>query len=145
MQTGLTLTHYSNANIKAPNTSINTFSVNLGLTYNLDKEAEVAYIHREKDTVSIDKKIKYNIAFRGGINQGDVIGTKQYPFYVASFYADKRLGQVSAIQVGVDAFFSMFLKEEIKNQTQTGLDIKNKNIIQYYSGELKKLETEHKL
>lgn len=114
VQTGLTLTHYSNANIKAPNTSINTFSVNLGLTYNLDKEAEVAYVHREKDTVSVDKKIKYNIAFRGGINQGDVIGTKQYPFYVASFYADKRLGQVSAIQVGVDAFFSMFLKEEIK-------------------------------
>lgn len=114
VQTGLTLTHYSNANIKAPNTSINTFSVNLGLTYNLDKDAEVAYIHREKDTVSIDKKIKYNIAFRGGINQGDVIGTKQYPFYIASFYADKRLGQLSAIQVGVDAFFSMFLKEEIK-------------------------------
>ena len=58
--------------------------------------------------------IHYNIAFRGGINQGDVIGTKQYPFYVASFYADKRIGNVSAIQVGVDAFFSDFLKEEIK-------------------------------
>lgn len=114
VQTGLTLTHYSNANIKAPNTSINTFSVNLGLTYNLDKEESLDYIHRDKDSVSIDKKIKYNIVFRGGINQGDVIGTKQYPFYVASFYADKRLGQVSTIQVGVDAFFSMFLKEEIK-------------------------------
>lgn len=113
-QTGLTLTHYSNANIKAPNTSINTFSVNLGLTYNFNNEEDVAYIHREKDSVSIDKKIKYNIALRGGINQGDVIGTKQYPFYVASFYADKRFGQLSAIHVGVDAFFSMFLKEEIK-------------------------------
>ena len=114
VQTGLTLTHYSNANIKAPNTSINTFSVNLGLTYNLDKFDEVAYTHREKDSTTVDKKIKYNVAFRGGINQGDVIGTKQYPFYVASFYADKRLGQLSAVQVGVDAFFSMFLKEEIK-------------------------------
>lgn len=114
VQTGLTLTHYSNANIKAPNTSINTFSVNLGLTYNLEKEDEVVYIHREKDSTTVDKKIKYNVAFRGGINQGDVIGTKQYPFYVASFYADKRLGQLSAIQVGVDAFFSKFLKEEIR-------------------------------
>jgi hypothetical protein len=114
VQTGVTLTHYSNANIKAPNTSINTISVNLGLTYNLDNEESLDYIHRDKDSVFFDKKIKYNIAFRGGINQSDVIGTKQYPFYIASFYADKRLGQLSAIQVGVDAFFSMFLKEEIK-------------------------------
>ena len=62
----------------------------------------------------IRRSIAYNIAFRGGVNQGDVIGTKQYPFYVASFYADKRLSQVSAIQLGVDVFFSKFLKEEIR-------------------------------
>ncbi|MGB0895950.1 MAG: acyloxyacyl hydrolase [Flavobacteriaceae bacterium] len=117
LQTGLTLTHYSNANIKAPNTSVNTISVNAGLTYNLDKNDEVTYIQREKDSTAINKKIRYNIAFRGGINQGDVIGTKQYPFYIASFYADKRLGQVSALQLGADAFFSMFLKEEIRYNT----------------------------
>lgn len=115
VQTGVTLTHYSNANVKAPNTSINTFSVNLGLTYNLNKIESEIYIQRGKDSTSnYKKRIAYNIALRGGINQGDVIGTKQYPFYVASFYADKRLGQLSAIQLGVDAFFSMFLKEEIK-------------------------------
>lgn len=114
IQSGLTITHYSNANIKAPNTSINTVSVNLGVTYNLNKEAEELYIPKKLDTVALKKSIAYNIVFRGGVNQGDVIGTKQYPFYVASFYADKRLSQVSAIQLGVDVFFSKFLKEEIR-------------------------------
>ncbi len=115
LQIGVTLTHYSNANIKAPNTSINTMSVNLGAHYNLQKGSSVAYVHHKKDSLSYSKKIGYNIALRGGVNQGDVIGTKQYPFYIASFYADKRLGQLSALQLGVDAFFSMFLKEEIKH------------------------------
>jgi len=114
IQTGLTLTHYSNANIKAPNTSINTISANIGLTYSLGNETENEYIKRDKDSLLVREPVRYNIAFRGGINQGDVIGTKQYPFYIASFYADKRIGNVSAIQIGADAFFSDFLKEEIK-------------------------------
>ena len=114
IQTGLTLTHYSNANIKAPNTSINTISANIGVTYSLGDEAENKYIKREKDSLRVREPIHYNFAFRGGINQGDVIGTQQYPFYIASFYADKRIGNVSAIQIGADAFFSNFLKEEIK-------------------------------
>jgi len=114
IQAGVTLTHYSNANIKAPNTSINTVSTNIGVTYSLGDDREKKYTKRDKDSLRVRESIRYNIAFRGGINQGDVIGTKQYPFYVASFYADKRIGNVSAIQIGADAFFSDFLKEEIK-------------------------------
>jgi len=114
IQAGVTLTHYSNANIKAPNTSINTISANIGVTYSLVDETKKEYIKREKDSLRVREPIQYNIAFRGGVNQGDVIGTKQYPFYIASFYADKRVGNVSAIQMGADVFFSNFLKEEIK-------------------------------
>ena len=36
LQAGLSLIHYSNANLKAPNTSINSITFNLGVTYNLD-------------------------------------------------------------------------------------------------------------
>jgi len=114
IQTGLMLTHYSNGNIKAPNTSINTISANIGVTYSLGDETEKKYIKRSTDSLHVREPIRYNIVFRGGVNQGDVIGTKQYPFYIASFYADKRIGNVSAIQIGADAFFSDFLKEEIK-------------------------------
>ena len=108
------LTLYSYGNIKAPNTSVNTISANIGVTYTIDKKGKENYIHREQDTTNYKEPIGYNIIARGGINQGDVIGTKQYPFYVASFYADKRISQLSAIQLGVDVFFSNFLKEEIK-------------------------------
>ena len=48
IQAGLTLTHYSNANIKAPNTSINTISANVGVTYNLGDKIDQEYIKREK-------------------------------------------------------------------------------------------------
>ena len=37
LQSGFMFTHFSNARIKSPNRGINTFNVNLGLTYDLDK------------------------------------------------------------------------------------------------------------
>ena len=110
-QTGLTLVHYSNANVKAPNTSVNTIAFNVGLTYQLDAEDQdfIKTVDDEKFT----EKIKYNLAFRSGINQSDIIGSGQFPFYIVSAYADKRLSHVSAIQFGADVFFSNFLKELI--------------------------------
>lgn len=111
LQAGFSLIHYSNANVKAPNTSINTIALNLGLNYNIDEEDS-----EYEDTLSDEKfteSIKYNLAFRTGINQSDIIGSGQFPFYVLSAYADKRLNHVSAIQLGADVFFSNFLKELI--------------------------------
>ena len=110
-QTGFTLVHYSNANVKAPNTSVNTIAFNVGLTYQLDAKDQdfIKTVDDEKFT----EKIKYNLAFRSGINQSDIIGSGQFPFYIVSAYADKRLSHVSAIQFGADVFFSNFLKELI--------------------------------
>ena len=111
LQTGLSLVHYSNANVRAPNTSVNTIAFNVGLTYQL--EAEEPEFISNLDDEKFTEPIKYNIAFRSGINQSDVIGSDQFPFYVISAYADKRLSHVSAIQFGADVFFSKFLKELI--------------------------------
>ncbi|MCB0435774.1 MAG: acyloxyacyl hydrolase, partial [Mangrovimonas sp.] len=55
----------------------------------------------------------YNLVFRSGINESDIVGGGQYPFYIVSAYADKRLSHKSAIQLGADVFFSRFLKELI--------------------------------
>lgn len=111
LQGGLTLTHYSNANVKAPNTSVNTIALNVGLTYNLDNGNQefIDNLGKEKFT----EKVKFNLAFRSGINQSDIIGSGQFPFYIFSGYADKRLSHLSAIQFGTDVFFSNFLKELI--------------------------------
>lgn len=111
---GITLMHYSNGNVKAPNTSTNTLALNAGLTYTL-KHDEPDFILREK--VKITEPIKYNLAFRSGINESDVIGSGQFPFYVFSAYADKRVGRKSALQLGADFFFSQFLKDLIRFQS----------------------------
>ncbi|MDB9960925.1 acyloxyacyl hydrolase [Oceanihabitans sp.] len=111
LQAGFSLLHYSNANVKAPNTSVNSITFNVGVTYNLDEEAPeyVKTITKEKFT----QPIKYNFIFRGGINESDVIDSGQFPFYILSAYADKRWTHKSAFQIGADVFFSQFLKEYI--------------------------------
>lgn len=111
---GISIVHYSNANIKAPNTSTNTLAFNAGLTYTL-KGKEMEYIKREK--IKIKEPMRYNLIFRTGVNESDNIGHGQYPFYIFSGYVDKRLGRKSAIQLGTDVFFSNFLKELIRFQS----------------------------
>jgi hypothetical protein len=112
VQAGLTLMHYSNANVKAPNTSINTVAFNLGLNYSLDDKTPEYIVKTEDETFK--EPIKFNLIFRSGINENDVIGSGQFPFYIFSGYADKRLSHKSAIQFGTDVFFSNFLKELIR-------------------------------
>lgn len=115
LQAGLSLIHYSNANVKAPNTSVNTIAFNVGLTYNLEDE-NLEFID-DLDNEKFTESIKYNLAFRTGLNQSDVIGSEQFPFYILSAYADKRLSHLSAIQFGADVYFSNFLKELIYYQS----------------------------
>ncbi|WGD35288.1 acyloxyacyl hydrolase [Olleya sp. YS] len=112
LQTGLSLIHYSNANVKAPNSSINSITFNLGVTYNLDADHTLEYITHVDDKFT--ENIKYNLAFRTGVNESDIIDSGQYAFYILSAYADKRLNHKSAIQLGTDVFFSNFLKTHIR-------------------------------
>lgn len=112
IQAGLSLIHYSNANVKAPNTSMNSITFNVGVNYRLE-DHPVAYrrvVTKEKFT----EPVKYNMVFRTGVNESDVVGSGQFPFYIFSFYADKRLSRKSAVQLGTEVFFSNFLKEFIR-------------------------------
>lgn len=115
LQTGLTILHLSNANIKAPNTSINTVAFNLGFTTALESND---YIKDPKILEQeIDKNIHYGLIFRSGYNQSDVVGSSQYPFYIISAFAEKRLNSKSLIMVGGEYFNSKFLKELIYYQS----------------------------
>ena len=112
LQGGLTLLHYSNGSFKAPNTGINSITLNLGMTYDMD-DFPVTYKYNLSDDKSFSEALKYNLVFRSGVNESDVVGSGQYPFYVFSAYLDKRINRKSALQAGVDIFFSNFLKEYI--------------------------------
>lgn len=111
-QAGLVLVHHSNANIKAPNTSTNTMAFTVGLNYNFN-EQEPDYITK-KDTTRFSEPLRYNVVFRSGVNESDVIGSGQYPFYVLSGHVDKRISKKSALQFGGDFFWSLYLKEYIR-------------------------------
>lgn len=115
LKAGISVIHYSNANVKAPNTSTNTLALNLGLMYNLGQREAEAYIQREKQKIT--EPIRYTLVLRGGVNESDVINSGQYGFVIFSGFVDKRLGRKSAIQLGADLFFSNFLKELIRFQS----------------------------
>ena len=114
LQAGLSLIHYSNANVKAPNTSINSLTFNIGVNYNLDEVTKEYISHIEE---KYSEPVKYNLVFRSGINESDVLGSGQFPFYIFSTYLDKRISHKSALQIGADVFFSNFLKEYIYYRT----------------------------
>jgi hypothetical protein len=108
-QTGIAFTHFSNGRIKSPNSGINTYSFNLGLNYNFNKNEP------KRDTIVPNMKftepIKYNFVLRTGFNESPVIGSGQKPFYHISFYADKRINKKSALQLGTEVFFTNSYKE----------------------------------
>lgn len=111
-ETGLAFFHHSNGSIKSPNTSTNVLSFQLGLNYAFE-EGNIEYKY-SNDTLKSFYPIKYNIFFRTGINESDIIGIGQKPFYNLSFYADKQFARKSKVQFGLDAFYMLSLKEYIK-------------------------------
>jgi Lipid A 3-O-deacylase (PagL) len=113
LQAGLIFIHHSNASMKSPNTSTNTFAVNVGLNYTFGKEEKNTYQAAAIDTTNYRQPLHYNIIFRGGVNQSDVIGSKQYPYYTIGGYIDKRISRKSGFQLGAEFFIPKYLKEYI--------------------------------
>lgn len=112
LQGGLTLTHYSNGNVRAPNSSLNTIAANLGVVYTPKDQEIPAYIPLQNK--SYKEPITFNFVLRGGANESDRLGLGQHPFFIASAFVDKRISYKSTLQAGVDVFFSRFLKEQIE-------------------------------
>ena len=116
LQTGISLIHYSNANVKSPNASTNSFTFNLGLNYQLsDEEAFPGYIPKVKSRYS--EPIKWNLVLRSGVNESDYIGLGQQPFLIVSSFIDKRVSHKSTLQLGADLFLSPFLKDQIEYES----------------------------
>ncbi|HSD13323.1 MAG TPA: acyloxyacyl hydrolase [Flavobacterium sp.] len=115
VQAGVNFVHHSNANLQAPNTSTNTIAFNIGLNYDIETKDSIRYIVHPKEKFT--EPVRYNVVFRSGVNESDVVDSGQYPFYVASLYADKRINHKSAIQAGTDFFWMLYLKEFIKYQS----------------------------
>lgn len=112
LQAGVTFFHHSNANLRSPNKGTNTVALNIGAVYNFDSKESLNYIPN-KDSIKFTEPIRYNLAFRTGFNESDLVGSGQYPFYVFSAYADKRLNRKSAIHIGAEFFMMKYLKGSV--------------------------------
>lgn len=113
LQGGISLLHYSNADFKSPNTSTNTFTFNLGLNYLLEHENIPQYVEKDPNEKKITEPVNLNFALRGGVNTTGIIGSKKYPFYTFSVFADKVLNKKSTLQAGAEIFFSEAMEEFI--------------------------------
>ena len=113
LEAGLFFTHYSNGRFKSPNSGINTYGINLGVNYDFNSRP----VYKPLDTVAYSmhytEPIRYNIVFRTGVNESQVIGSGQKPFYHLGVYADKRINRKSALQVGAELFVTTSIKEYI--------------------------------
>lgn len=114
VQAGLLFIHHSNASMKSPNTSTNTFAINAGVNYTFGKRENNLYIPKVIDSGAYTQPVKFTVALRGGLNESDVIGSGQKAYYAASFYADKRISRKSAFQLGTDMFWPQYIKEYIR-------------------------------
>ena len=106
---GATIMHYSNANVRAPNNSTNTWFFNAGLNYTLNRDEIPEFKIWEKREYK--EPIAINAVARLGFNESDFRGSGQYPFYDFSVYADKRINIKSSLHAGVELFVAEFLKE----------------------------------
>lgn len=117
-QLGFSLLHYSNADVKSPNISTNTFAFNIGLNYFLDRGIAYDYVPkgpRENYT----EPFHVNFVLRSGMNTTGIVGSEAFPFLTLAAYADKTVSRTSTLQAGAELFFSGALEEYIYYQSVT--------------------------
>lgn len=122
-QTGLTLLHFSNASVEKPNLGLNTIALNFGLNYNLNNENFLFNKKERTPRYGNKEKIKYSLIVRYGINEGKIIDSGQYPFYVGTFQLEKKINFKSTLTTGVDYFKADFLNNylQLRKELETGV------------------------
>ncbi len=110
---GISIIHYSNANLRAPNNSTNTWAFTAGINY-FPKAKEMPDFIPLGEKTKYTEPIHYNLVLRSGANQSDINNSPRYGFVTLTAFADKRINHKSSFTAGVDAFFANFLKELIR-------------------------------
>lgn len=117
VQAGLAVLHYSNADIKSPNTSTNTIAFNLGINYVPDHRNLPEYIPRTTPE-DYREPLHLNFALRTGVNSTGITGSSAHPFLTFSAFADKTLNNKSTLQAGTELFLSGAMQARIRYQAE---------------------------
>ncbi len=116
LHAGVSIIHYSNANLRAPNNSTNTWAFTAGINYFPNYEKMPDYIPKGEKT-KYSEPLHYNVVLRSGVNQSDINNSGRYGFLHLTGFVDKRINHKSTLVGGVDAFFTNFLKELIRYES----------------------------
>ncbi|MEM7108450.1 MAG: acyloxyacyl hydrolase [Bacteroidota bacterium] len=104
----ISMTHFSNAALKKPNSGINVFSLNVGLQYFLSSKS-TKYIALDENRLA-SRDIGYTFSLAGGAHEAVRINTGTDPFFVVSAFVDKTLNRKSKLGLGLEWFYSESLK-----------------------------------
>jgi len=100
---GISISHFSNACYKVPNFGINIPTLNMGLSYRLNK-TPAAIIKNE--IPAADKKWQFSIMGSFGLNELAGPGGRKYPYYCLSGFFMKPASLKRQFGIGLDVYYS---------------------------------------
>ncbi len=112
LETGIKLSHFSNGAFKMPNKGINVVTADIGLSYDFNKPKLV--YQKAPELPAVDRRMRYDVVLASGIKEIDPVGGRKYSFLTLSLLASKQTSQTNQFALGVDFFYSLATKEEIK-------------------------------
>ncbi len=108
------LTHFSNGAVKQPNKGINILTFHVGVGKIIGDRVS---LKEAPDDISFDKNIKIDLTLYSGMRNNSG-GNMSYPFVTFGATVNKRFGIQGGVNTGIELFYSIALKEEIKNDIQ---------------------------
>jgi hypothetical protein len=109
----VTFDHYSNGAISQPNDGLNLMMFRLGAVYMIGNRKEISF--KQPEPEEDDRSIRYNITAGSGIKQFSPENEEKYQQTTISFYADKKLSRVNALNLGFDLFMNKTVEYFIEN------------------------------
>jgi hypothetical protein len=127
LSAALNLIHYSNGAMKMPNTGINILAVSLGIGYKFKEDKEKP---ERMELAPVNKKLSFEIIGAGGLIENYPVGGKKYAAWTISAYSSQRISRKSAINIGIDGFYNLALREFIdKRPYFNGLDFRRIGLV----------------
>lgn len=109
---GIQFVHFSNANFRLPNIGLIMFYTNLGLSYRFYQDVP-STPKKELEHEAIRRDWSFSVGASVGFNGAHPFDRATYPSYHVITYASKRLNPKSSVNVGLDYFHNLGVKESI--------------------------------
>lgn len=107
-------THVSNGRFSLPNLGLNTFSLKMGISYQLAPLEEITPIPQEK--LKRDKKWHVNLRFGLGAKENKEPDGPRYPVFLASAFMTRMISYTNRLQLGVEVFHDQSVRAFTRNQ-----------------------------